>query len=330
MLGWKKDMSNVKRILRQIGMAAVATLCLGNTGFAQKNSCESMYYSLQDLAVSHVRGNEVWIEHYLDCTPSSDTVGGFILSVVGKEGTKDRAIIAGYDGAKGWLYRFGERGANIRFARPTPLIDVDGDGELDVVFTATNRNYPTESELLIVFVRDHKRENKKLVPMERNMAIDSIFPAPAGSPHPLRIVDRRGMEIGGLSYDMVPKSYRYYVWDPTADPPSYVDRTANHAQSFPIMQQRASFVKSLPASGELVYETEAEYEEFLINIIGYGLDQSNLGRELKGFEEVNAILERVRYRGPTEKLSAPRSVITTLRRALPEAKKQQQLQRSGK
>jgi len=329
MPGWKKDMSSLKRILRLGGMAAVATLCLGNAGTALADSCDSLYYLLQDLAVTHVRGNEIWIEHYLNCAPSSDTVGGFILSEVGEDGAKDRAIVAGYGGPRGWLYRFGERGRNIRFARPTPLIDVDGDAELDVVFTATPRNYATENELIIVFVRDHKRENQKLVPMERDMAVDSIYPAPEGSPHPLRIVDRRGMDIGGLSYDKAPKSYRYYVWDPKADPPSYVDRTANHVRSFPIMQERASFVKSLPASGDLVYETEAEYEEFLINIIGYSLDQSNIGRELKGFEEVNAILERVRYKGSTESLSAPRSVIVSLRRALPEAQKQQQLRNTG-
>jgi len=326
---WKRNVDIVKRICLRVGLAAVMALSIDSAGIARQISCDSLYYMLQDLTVNHIRGNEVWVEYFLDCSGDADTIGGFILSEVGQEGLKDRAVIAGYDSRRGWQYRFGERGPNIHFVRPSPLIDIDGDGELDITFAATSRTFPTERDYLVLFVRDGKRENSKLIPLERDMAIDSILPAAPGSAHPLQIIDRRCFEIGGLTYDKAPRSYRYYVWDAASDPPAYADRTASHTSQFPIFRQRESFVRALPATGELAYESEEEYAEFLINIIGYCFDQSNIGRELAGFEEVNAILERVRYKGSTERLSSPRSVIVDLRRILPEVKQLQQKNRSG-
>ncbi len=280
-------------------------------------SCDSMYFLLQDLSVAHIRANEIWVDHFLDCPTASDTLGGFVLSELGQEGKKDRAVVARYTQRAGWQYSFGERAPNIRFHQPSPRMDINSDGELDFVFTATDLKYKTGRHFRIVLIKDGKQQNMPGLKPPKDMVIDSILPAPKGRPRPLRVVDRRGWDIGGLSPEKAPLSYRYLDWNNAADPPGYVNQTASYVGLFPVMLRRAAYFKTLPKSGVLQFDTAEEYEIFLYNVIGYCLDQNNLGQETDWFEEVSEILDRVRYAGSTETLDAPRQVRNHLRRTFP-------------
>jgi len=317
-------MKQEKRTMRRTILRAVfisGAITWAAAPVSGQTVCDTLYWNLQDLAVEHIRANEVWIEHFINCPPAAQAFGAFILSELGQEGTKDRALIATYVPRAGWLYRFSEQAPNIRFVRPSPLIDVDGDGQMDIVFTTADNRAPNERSYHIALTDEGKKRSTKTLAFTPGLVIDSLLPAPAGKARPLQMVDRRGREIGGLNAGNAPISYRYLELDPTLDPPDYVNQTAKHAGLYPVMQQRAEYVKALPGSDLLEYDSAETYEAFLVNIIGYCLDQSNLGREVDGFLEVRAILDRVRYKGSTQVLEAPRTVCDRLQQALPEAKK---------
>lgn len=287
-------------------------------------SCDSLYYLLQNLAINHVRANEVWVEHYLDCSSSStDTMGAFILSTLGKDGQNDRVVFAQWFDRHGWKYRFGDRAPNLHFLRPSPRLDINGDGHPDFVFTITDPTRPTEIDYRIVLTRNGQRFKVPSVIPKKGLAIDSILPAPppAGSPHPLQIIDRRAWEVGGLDAESAPVSYRYLVWSDKDGAPGYINRTKANQHLFPLMAKRKARFEALPQTGEITLVDEESYEEFLRTVIGYCLDQNNLGREYEGFKEADAVLNRARYQGSTRKLSAPRQVSTQLRRALPASRK---------
>ena len=302
-----------------IVLAMLPALLTGAGDVFAQVGCDSLYFLLQNLIVNHIRAKEVLVDQFMDC-PVSDTLGGFILTRFGSEGEKDRAVIARL-GGRGWQYCFGERGRNIRFKKPAPRIDIDGDGGLDLVFIVSDKLHPTERGYQIVFVDNNKERPMKGLRFPDGMIIDSILSAPDGHPRPLQVADRRGWTIGGLSKKNKPISYRYMAWDGTADPPEYVNRTAANLHLFPAMLRRAAYIKALPKSGDLEYEAAEEYEDFLTNVIGYCMDQSNFEREAQGYEEIEKILDRVRYKGSTVILDSPREVRQGLRRALPEARR---------
>jgi len=305
------------RMLAVIVPAAVVLVLLASGPAAGQITCDSLYYLLQNLAVNHVGGNEVWVEYFLDCPGSPDTVGGFIFSEVNQEGKRDRAVIARYSDRIGWQYRFGERATRIRFAKPSPRMDVDGDGQLDMVFTAADDIYPGERGYRVLFQRPNSLASLPELHFPRGLIIDSILPAPPQHAHALTVADRRGWEIGGLKPPTAPVSHRYLAWERSTDTAKYVNQTAAQTNQFPDMQRRAAYVKALPKSGELRFDAPEKYEEFLINVIGFTLDQSNMAREREGFETISEILDRVRYGGPTGRLQSPREVRDGLLRAMP-------------
>lgn len=302
-------------------LGVVCSAGLGVTPARSQSACDTLYPLLQNFVVDHVRANEVWVEYFIDCPPVEQAIGGIVLSELGQEGKKDRVIIATYKPRGGWSYRFGERAPGIRILQPSPRIDVDGDGELDFVFVGVDIVTLKHRSYKISFMENGKKRPNSRIDIPRGMAIDSLLPAPAGQPRPLQIVDRRGWDIGGLSPATAPVSYRYLVWDTSRDTAAYVNRTADHADRYPMMKQRADYVEALPQSGNLPYDTEKEYQAFLVNLVGYCLDQSNLGHEVRGYKKIKEILDRVRYKGSTNVLDAPQAVREQLRRALPEAKK---------
>lgn len=281
--------------------------------------CDTLYTSLQNLTVEHIQANEVFIEYYIACPPADQAFGGVILSRLGEDGKNDRAIIAVYIPRAGWSYCFGERAPNVRFLRPSPLLDVDGDGELDLVCTTFESDMPGDTAYRITLMAQGKKRAVPSLNFPPGLAIDSLLPAPEGRPRPLQVVDRRGRSIGGLNAATAPVSYRYLEWDAGQDPPGYVNRTASHRDRYPELKRRAAYIDSLPQSDLLEFSEPEEYARFLANIVGYGLDQSNLGREAEGFIEARAILDRVRYSGSTQVLGAPVTVTDELQRALPDA-----------
>jgi hypothetical protein len=304
----------------------VIVMVAGFSGFGVEpvygqSDCDTLYALLQNLAVTQIRANEVWVEHFIDCPPVDGAVGGFVFSEFGQEGRNDRVVIARYYPRLGWRYQLGERAPRIRFPRPSPRIDVDGDGERDLVFLALDDIALTERAYRIVFIRDGKKRSDVQLDFPRGMVIDSLLPAPVGKPRPLQVIDRRAWEIGGLTPANAPVSYRYLAWGAELDPPGYINRTANNLHRYPVMKQREGFIESLPAAGDLRYETEEEYEAFLVDLIGWCLDQSNLDRELEGYKKIKEILSRVKYRGSTDVLDAPQTVQDQLRRALPAARR---------
>jgi len=279
--------------------------------------CDSLYCLLQNMAVNHVGGNEVWVDYFLGCPDAPDTIGGFVLSAVNQEGKMDRAVIAAYQDRAGWQYRFGERARNIRFVKPSPRMDIDGDGSLDLVFTAADDAFPRERGYRILFRRGNTYAGLPELRLPRAMVIDSILPAPPHRARPLLIADRRGWEVGGLRPSNAPVSHRYLGWNRSSDTGKYVDQTSSHMDMFPDVRHRAAFIKSLPVSGELRFAEPEKYEEFLINLVGYMLDQSNSGREQEGFEVVRPILDRLRYEGSTQRLQSPAEVRAGLIKAIP-------------
>lgn len=307
-------------VVTAIGLPFLWVTLIVTPGQCGQVDCDSLYYLLQNMAVAHVNANEIWVEHFLDCPATPDTVGGFVVTVLDTEGGKDRAVVGQYSHRNKWQYRFSERGPNIRFLRPSPRVDVDGDGELDIVFTTVDTRYRGGPCYRIVLVKNGKRDKIPGLNLHRDMAIDSILPAPEGQVRPLNIIDRRGWEIGGLSPEKSPLSYRYLEWDKTSDPPGYTNRTAANVQQYPMMFRRAAFVKELPDSGEIKYDKDEEYEEFLINIVGYCLDQSNLGREVEAYEEAYGILNRVKYKRSGPMFNSPGQIGNELRRVLPEVR----------
>ncbi|MFC1475544.1 hypothetical protein ACFLQW_00905, partial [Candidatus Zixiibacteriota bacterium] len=313
----------MKRTRRKF-ISAIMVVCsigLGEMPAWGQAECDTLYPLLQNFVVDHVRANEIWIEHFIDCSTIDNAFGGVVLSEIGQEGQKDRVVIATYQPRRGWFYRFGERAPGIRLLRPSPRIDVDGDGELDFVFVGLDDVTLKHRSYQISFMENGKKRPNGRIDLSKGLAIDSLLPAPTGQPRPLQIIDRRGWDIGGLTPQTALVSYRYMIWGTAWDTAAYINRTVDYIDRYPIMKQREDYIKALPQTGDLRYDTEAEYEAFLVNLVGFCLDQSNLDREAEGYEKAKEILDRVRYKGSTNVLDAPQSVGEQLRRALPEAKK---------
>ncbi len=288
--------------------------------------CDSVYQLLQNFSVNHIRGNEIWVDQFISCQALAETLGGFVLSMVDQEGKKDRAILCRF-ARQGWLIKVVENAPNIRFYRPSPIIDINGDGENDFLFTSYDPNYPLlKRAFKIVIMENGKEVGRPELRFAKGVAIDSLLPAAPGKPHPLRVSDYRGTDLGGMDPARGPVSHRYLVWDKTADPPAFVNRTAQNMRLFPEMIRRAKAIKNIP-SGKLTYSSEDEYEALLRDVIGYALDQSNLGREIEGYDEVASILDRVTYGGSTKSLWAPRSVRDRLRTLLPKVRKRGQVKK---
>jgi hypothetical protein len=310
-------MRSIVRTAMMVTWGALAVMLPGAGQARGQVTCDSLYPLLQNFAVNHVGGNEVWVDYFIACPSAPDTIGGFVLSEVGQQGKKDRAVLARWIARAGWQYRFGERASNIRFAKPSPRMDVDGDDTLDLIFEAADDAYPSEHGYRVLMQRGNTYQNLSELRLPRGVIIDSVLSAPRGQPHPMVLADRRGWEVGGLRRQHAPVSYQYVAWDASADPPRYVNRTTSHTDLFPEMERRAAYVGTLAQSGELTFRAAEEYEAFLSNVIGYCLDQYNMNREKEGFETVSAILDRTRYGGPTERLQGPRQVRDGLIRAVP-------------
>ncbi len=301
-------------------LSGLCWLIIPGSSVSAKPTCDTLYYELQNLSIRHVRANEIWVEHFLECPPVDGAFGGFVLSDITQGGERDRAVVAMYQESR-WQYRFGERGAGIRFAAE-PRRDIDGDGIHDFVFIAEDQQHrPARSYRLAFLDSSGNRRSVGGLGLPRDVVVDSILPAPAGRAHALLAADRRGWDIGGLDWDTAPISYQYLDWNGNADPPKYVNRTAAHADEFPVFDRRREFIEQL-GDGRLEFETEAEYQTFLINIIGHCLDLLNMNRGEEAYIKATDILERVRFTTATVGLLPPRAVESQLKRVLPKSDKQ--------